>query len=569
MLRVRYPLTPVSDGDKCTPGARCLTPGTDAALSRRSFLDGSVSGIACLMLGLHRRADALQSSSPNPGSTHSTDELAFLSIQAASQLVRSRKISPVELTRTCLARIEALNPSLNAFITVTAESALQDAQRAESDVHHGRWRGPLHGIPVALKDLIDTVGVRTTGASALFKDRIPEEDATVVKRLKDAGAVLLGKLNMHEFAYGGTSVASFYGRVSNPWDLERIAGGSSGGSAAAVAAGLCYAALGSDTGGSIREPAALCGIVGLKPTYGRVSTRGVIPLSWSLDHIGPMTRTAIDSAIVLQTIAGYDPDEIASQDQPVGRYVETMRIGRDRLRIGIPREFFYADVAPEIQAALNRALGVLEAIGAKTADVPLEVSKDRSVIRAEAYAYHAEYVRKSPELYLPETLGKLQMGAGIDGPTYIRARRDLDRLRRSTLSVFSTVDFLLTPTTPIIAPKASDYPSTLEGALALDGTLLRNTRPFNMFGLPTLSIPCGLTTAGLPVGLQISAPPWQEQRLLALARAFQEATDWHTRRPPLRHAPAQPAQTWIESRLIASPVLRKDALSSAEKSSTV
>jgi aspartyl-tRNA(Asn)/glutamyl-tRNA(Gln) amidotransferase subunit A len=509
-----------------------MTRTGGASLSRRSFLDASLISIAGLMLGLEEGAAAVSQSSARGRPAYPAGDLAFLSVQEASALVRSKKVSPVELTRACLARIEALNPALNAFITVTAESALVEAHRAESEVQHGRWRGPLHGIPIALKDLIDTAGVRTTGASALFKDRIPQEDATVVKRLKAAGAVRLGKLNMHEFAYGGTSVPSFYGRVSNPWDLQRITGGSSGGSAAAVAAGLCYAALGSDTGGSVREPAALCGIVGLKPTYGRVSTRGVIPLSWSLDHIGPMTRTVIDSAIVLQTIAGYDPDEVTSQDRAVGNYLEPLRKSRGRLRIGIPRKFFYADLDPEIQSAVDQALKVLVAVGAEVTDVPLEVSTDRTVIRAEAYTYHAEFIAKNPELYLPETLAKLRMGASIDGPTYIRARQDLDRLRRSMLSVFSTIDFLLTPTTPVVAPKASDYPSTFEGALALDGTLLHNTRAFNIFGIPTISIPCGITRAGLPIGLQISGPPWQEQRVLALARAFEEATDWHTRRPP-------------------------------------
>jgi aspartyl-tRNA(Asn)/glutamyl-tRNA(Gln) amidotransferase subunit A len=432
----------------------------------------------------------------------------------------------------CLARIEALNPSLNAFITVTAESAMAEAQRAESEVQHGRWRGPLHGIPIALKDLIDTAGVKTTAASALFKDRVPQEDATVVVRLKEAGAVLLGKLNMHEFAYGGTSMTSYYGRVSNPWDLERIAGGSSGGPAAAVAAGLCYAALGSDTGGSIREPAAFCGIVGLKPTYGRVSNRGVIPLVSSLDHIGPMTRTVADSAIMLQVIAGYDPAEVTSQDRPVGQYLEAMRKSQGRFRIGVPREFFYANLDPQVQAAIDQALAVIATVGGEPRDVPLEVSTDRTLFRAEAYTYHADYIAKTPELYLPETLGKLKLGAGIDGPSYIRARRDLDRLRRSTLNVFSSVDLLVTPTTPVSPPKASDYPSTFDAVLALDGLLLHNTRPFNMYGFPTISVPCGMTSAGLPIGLQISGPPWEEQRVLGLARAFQEATDWHTRRPP-------------------------------------
>jgi aspartyl-tRNA(Asn)/glutamyl-tRNA(Gln) amidotransferase subunit A len=500
--------------------------------SRRSFLDASLAGAAGLALNLHGSTASAASASPDRKSARLPDDLAFISIEEASALVKSKQVSPVELTRACLARIEALNPRLNAFITVTAESALADAQRSEHEVQHGRWRGPLHGIPIALKDLIDTAGVKTTAASALFKDRIPQEDASVVVRLKEAGAVLLGKQNLHEFAYGGTSVPSYYGRVSNPWDNERIAGGSSGGPAAAVAAGLCYAALGTDTGGSIREPAAFCGIVGLKPTYGRVSNRGVIPLAWSLDHVGPLTRTVVDSAIVLQAIAGYDRNEISSQDRPAGEYLEAMRKNHGRLRIGVPREFFYSNLDPDIQAAIDQALAVLVRVGGETRDVPLEVSKDRTVVRAEAYTFHAEYIAKTPELYIPETLGKLQLGAGIDGQSYIRARRDLDRLRRSTLSVFSSVDLLVTPTTPVSAPKASDYPSTLDGALALDGSLLRNTRPFNMYGFPTISVPCGMTSAGLPIGLQIAGPPWEEQRLLELARAYQEATDWHTRRPP-------------------------------------
>jgi aspartyl-tRNA(Asn)/glutamyl-tRNA(Gln) amidotransferase subunit A len=490
-------------------------------VSRRTFLGASLAGAAGLMLGLDARAAA-----------GSTDTPAFLSIHEAATQLRARKLSPVELTRACLARIQALNPPLNAFITITGDSALAQAQQAESEIMHGRWRGPLHGIPVALKDLIDTAGVRTTAASALFEDRIPEQDAAVVERLKAAGAVLLGKLNMQEFAYGATSVPSYYGRVCNPWDLTRIAGGSSGGPAAAVAAGLCLAALGSDSGGSIREPAAFCGIVGLKPTYGRVSTRGVLPLAWSLDHVGPMTRTVQDAAIVLAAIAGYDPEDPASVDRPVGSYAEPAGRSRNPLRVGLPREFFFANLDPEVQAATDEALRVLMTLGAEIRDVPLEVSTDRTVIRAEAYAYHAGYIARDPDLYFPETLAKLRSGADIDSPSYIRARRDLDRLRRSTLNVFSSVDLLVTPTTPLLATRALDYPSTFEGAVALDASILRNTRPFNMYGLPTISIPCGLSSSGLPIGLQVSGPPWEEQRVLALAQAFQQATDWHTRRPP-------------------------------------
>jgi aspartyl-tRNA(Asn)/glutamyl-tRNA(Gln) amidotransferase subunit A len=462
------------------------------------------------------------------------DEIAFQSVLSTSALVKSKKVSPVELTHACLRRIEAQNPSLNAFITVTADSALADAKAAEAEVQRGGWRGPLHGIPIALKDMIDTAGIRTTGASALFKDRIPHTDAAVVERLRRAGAILLGKLNMQEFAYGGTSVPSHYGPVRNPWDLQCIAGGSSGGSAAAVAAVLCYAALGSDTGGSIREPAAFCGVVGMKATYGRVSNRGVIPLASSLDHIGPLTRTVEDCAVVLEAISGYDPHDVTSEDRPVERYHDPVAQDLGRVRIGIPREFFYADLHPEVESAINHALDVLTALGAEPREVSLSVSTDRTVFRAEAFAYHAEHIAQSPHLYQPETLAKMRLGASIDTRTYINARRHLMELRHGMAALFSAVDVLVTPTAPVPSPRLSDYPATFEGVLAMEGSsILRNTRPFNMFGIPTITVPCGMTQGGLPVGLQISGPPWQERRTLAVARAYESASSWHARPPPL------------------------------------
>src|SRR5881296_3650415 len=286
----------------------------------------------------------MQSSSPKR-------DLALLSLTELSELIRSRKVSPVEVTRSILDRIEKLNPAYNAYITVTRDVAMKSAQEAESEIQQKKWRGPLHGIPIALKDLFDTAGIKTTAGSAVFKDRVPQQDAEVVRRLKAAGAVLLGKNNMHEFAYGGTSLVSHFGAVHNPWDLSRIAGGSSGGSAAAVAAQLCFGSLGSDTGGSIRQPAGYCGIVGLKPTYGRVSTSGVIPLAWSLDHLGPITRTAMDAALMLQVIAGYDTQDTASVDVPVPNYVATIAAATSSLRLGIPRAYFYEALHPEIQAA--------------------------------------------------------------------------------------------------------------------------------------------------------------------------------------------------------------------------
>src|SRR5713101_2871475 len=292
-----------------------------------------------------------------------------MGIREIAEQFRKGSLSPVELTTDCLARIERLNPKLNAFITVTAESALAAARQAEVEIRRGDWRGPLHGIPLALKDLIDMAGVRTTGASLLFKDRVPAEDAEIVRRLKAAGAVLLGKLNLHEFAYGGSSVISYFGPVRNPWNLDYSPGGSSGGSAAAVAAQLCYGAIGSDTGGSVRQPAGYCGVVGLKPTYGRVSTRGVIPLSWSLDHLGPMTRTVKDAALMLQVIAGYDAQDTTSIDVPVPDYAATIAAGTSSLRLGILRAYFYEALHPEIQAAMEAALSVLKTLTRTQRDI--------------------------------------------------------------------------------------------------------------------------------------------------------------------------------------------------------
>jgi len=465
-------------------------------------------------------------------STRADRELAFLSIERASALVKSRQVSPVEITRACLGRIEALNPSVNAFITVTAEAALEQAGIAETELRHGGWRGPLHGIPIALKDMIDTAGMRTTAASALYRNRIPERDAAVVERLRRAGAVLIGKLNMQEFAYGGTSVPSAYGPTRNPWRLECIAGGSSGGSAAAVAAGLCYASLGTDTGGSIREPAAFCGVVGLKATYGRVSTRGVIPLAPSLDHVGPLARTAGDCALVLGAIAGYDAADITTENMPLELAPHPMDFSS--VRIGVARDFFFAGLHPQIEEAVTRALAVLGSLGAQTREIALEVSTDRTVFRSEAFAFHAAHLAATPELYLPETRKKLELGAGIDAHTYIAARRELAEMRRRIAGLFATVDVLVTPTAPVAAPRLADYPQTFEDVLALEGgSVLRNTRPFNMYGIPTLTLPCGLTSEGLPIGLQLAGPPWQERRLFALASAYQAATSWHEAMPAL------------------------------------
>lgn len=468
------------------------------------------------------------------GQAPPADDLAWLSLADASERVRRRNVSPVDLTRACLERIERLNPRLNAFITVTAAQALAEARAAESEILKGRWRGPLHGIPLALKDLIDTAGIRTTAASAIFADRVPKEDAEVVRRLKAAGAVMLGKLNMHEFAYGDSSALSHYGPVRNPWDTSRIAGGSSGGSAAAVAAGLCYVALGSDTGGSIRQPAAYSGIVGLKPTYGLVSTRGVIPLSWSLDHIGPMCRRVADAALALQPIAGYDPLDTTSLATTPPDYASALQQTVSTMRLGIPRAVFYEGLDPEIERAVDQALQVLRGLTASMRDVQLPPYKTLPVVGAEAYAFHAPYFTKTPERYQPMTRRRLAAGASVTAAAYIEGRRELDRLRRAVHAVFNDVDLLVTPTTP-------NFPMTLDAAIADPGTppaggvapSLRNTQPFDIYGLPSLSLPCGFSTSGLPIGLSISGPHLGEGTVLALAHAYEQATEWHLRRPPL------------------------------------
>jgi aspartyl-tRNA(Asn)/glutamyl-tRNA(Gln) amidotransferase subunit A len=468
--------------------------------------------------------------------------VGHLSLSEASPLLRAKKVSPVELTHECLNRIERLNPRLNAFITITADSALAEARHAEAEIQKGHWRGPLHGIPIALKDLIDTNGVRTTAASAVIKDRIPTADAEIVRRLKAAGAVFLGKLNLHEYAYGGSSAISHFGPVRNPWNLDYSPGGSSGGSAAAVAAHLCYAAIGTDTGGSIRQPAAYCGIVGLKPTYGRVSTSGVIPLSWSLDHLGPITRTCLDAALMLQVIAGYDPDDTGSIDAPVPNYISTIGRSTSSLRLGIPRAYFYEALDPEIQVTTEAALLVLKRITASLQDMPPLASDATysswmdpyvAIITAEAYAYHKESIASSSELYQAPTLRRLRVGADVATSTYIQSRRQLDRIRRSIGNVFKNIDLVITPTARVPPFAIADLQGDPNTTRARELSMLHNTRPLNFPGLPTISVPCGFTRTGLPIGMQITGPAGSEATVLRLAYAYEQTTEWHKRKPNL------------------------------------
>jgi aspartyl-tRNA(Asn)/glutamyl-tRNA(Gln) amidotransferase subunit A len=452
-------------------------------------------------------------------------------LAAAGRALRAREISSLELTDSFLSRITSLNPALNAFITVTADTARAEAKRADDELARGTDRGALHGIPLALKDLFDTRGVRTTAGSKFFRDRIPSDDAAVTARLRDAGAVLLGKLNMHEWAFGVTNDNPHFGPTRNPWDLDRIPGGSSGGSAAAVAARMCLGAMGSDTGGSIRLPSALCGVTGLKPTFGRVSLFGVIPLSWSMDHAGPIAQTAEDCALLLQGIAGYDPRDPAAVDAPVPDYSAALHQSLAGIRLAAPSGYFAAEVDSEVLDAVQVATRVLAAGGAAINQKEMEFAGDmfqtnRAVLNAEAAAFHRERMETGAADFGADVLARLRLGAAISTPEYVRARRHQLELRRALEIYFSDVDLLATPTTRVVAPRfGSD-------ALAMSQHLTPFTAPFNLAGFPAISLPCGLNREGLPIGLQLVARPWAEALLLRAAHQYQLATDWHKRQPP-------------------------------------
>lgn len=483
-------------------------------ITRRDFMGTSLATVALM-------------ATPR-GSSATTDVTGWTLGQAAAA-VRSKAVSPVELTRACLDRIAALNPRLNAFITVAAEQALAQARERESEISRGQWRGPLHGIPLALKDNIDTAGVRTTAAAKAFANRIPAADAEVVRRLDASGAIVLGKLNMDECAYGVTSTTGCFGAVQNPWQAGYIAGGSSGGPAAAVAARLCYGALGTDTGGSIRQPAAYCGIVGLKPSYGLVSARGLIPLSWSLDHVGPLCRTAGDAAVLLQAIAGFDPQDPASVDSPPANYAQALELKTRRLRLGRPRTMYFEYLDPEIDSAVNTAIGVLRGLTAGVQDIEMPAIPSLELLFVEANAYFSPAVQADPGGFSPGIHALVEMGGRISAAKYSEAKQRLQIVRHAVRQVFNDVDLIVTPTTP-------NMPVTIEASAAAPpprGPPLtaRNTTPFNIYGLPTVSVNCGFSRSGLPIGLQISGPPLGDATVLALAQAYQRHTDWHLRRP--------------------------------------
>src|SRR3989441_5208524 len=460
-------------------------------------------------------------------------DLHWLSIAEAAELIAAHKLSPVELTEALLRRIEALEGCVNAFITVDGDAAMAAARTAADEITKGVARGPLHGVPVALKDIFGVAGVRMTAGSKILAENAASEDAAATARLKAAGAVILGKLNLHEFAFGATGVTPHYGAARSPWALERIPGGSSSGSGAWVAAGECAAALGTDTGGSIRIPASLCGIVGLKPTYGRVSKRGVLPLSWSLVHVGPMTRTVEDAAIVLQAIAGRDAGDASTAEEPVPDYPKMLRQGVQGLRIGVPKQFFFQNVDPEVESAVQSAIGLLADMGAIPIEVDIPLISEipggvTAIMLPEALAYHQKWMSERPADYGDDVRYRLELGASFLAVHYVQAQR----LREMAVAawreeVFPKVDLIVTPTTPITARPIE------EGDLQVTFNLIRFTNPLNFLGVPAISIPCGFTGEGLPVWLQLVGRWWDEATVLRAAYAYEQSTDWHERRPPI------------------------------------
>jgi aspartyl-tRNA(Asn)/glutamyl-tRNA(Gln) amidotransferase subunit A len=450
-----------------------------------------------------------------------------LTIEAASESVRRKAISPVELTKACLSSIERLNPRLNAFITVTAEQALRKARVLESEVQNGGWRGPLHGIPIALKDIIDTAGVRTSAGSAVFKDRVPQQDAEVVRRLLNAGAIVLGKLNTAEFAFSPTSAISYFGPVRNPWNPEYDAGGSSSGAGAAVAARLCFAAIGTDTGGSIRIPAARCGVTGLRPTYGRVSTTGVIPQFWSYDTVGPICRSVHDIAVVLAATAGYDAADPASVRTPVADYIAAANGRTRRFRIGVPRAGFFDDLDAEVERAVAEAVSMLRSQVKTVIEVRLPPIPEMS-FGCEPWSYHERLIADNASLYNPIIRERFLREAGKCGAAYSEAKRRLELARRSIEPVFADADVLITPT-------IARLPKTLSQALQDEShhsfAAARNTVPFSTWGLPAMSVPCGFSSSGLPIGLQIVGARFREVDVVSLGHAYEQVSEWHRRRP--------------------------------------
>ena len=514
------------------------------ALTRRDF--SRLLGGTIVLAPFASQVSWAEAPTPDAG-------LVTLTLTEASARIHARTVTSTQLTEAMLARIAVYQPKVNAYITVMREQALTQAAVLDAEARAGNFRGPLHGIPISLKDNIDTAGTRTTAASPMFKDRIPTEDADIVRRLKLAGAIILGKLNLHEFAVGCTGDVSYFGPTRNPWSLERVSGGSSAGSGAALSADLCFGALGTDTGGSIRVPSAWCGVVGLKPTVGLVSIRGIIPCSAPLDHCGPMARTVEDAALLLNQMVGFDSKDIYSVQRPGYEagpedYVAGMKQPVSGFKLGLP-DSFYDHIDPEIEPAITAAIAVLTKLTAGVAShAPLLSIPPAIGDLGEADAYHADLVEHYGNNYMPPTRNRMNTpGAPGSRPASTaadsgRAHENLATIRRAIDAGFQGIDVVVVPTVRFLPPKIN---SSLVQEMAGNTRKLKvyeffegsspcgNTSPFDGYGVPAISIPCGFSKSGMPIGLMIAGPHFAESKVLAVAYAYQQATDWHLKKPPL------------------------------------
>ncbi|ROO28177.1 amidase [Salinisphaera orenii] len=463
------------------------------------------------------------------------NDILSLSATKLGQKIKAGDISPVDAVDACLARIDATEPKLNAYVRVLADEARAAAKQAEKEIAAGQWKGPLHGVPVALKDLYDLADVPTTASSRVRENWTPNADSAAAERLKAAGAIVLGKTHTHEFAYGIVTPTT-----RNPWDTERTPGGSSGGSGATVASAGAFMAMGSDTGGSIRIPAGLCGTVGLKPTFGRVSRAGITSLSWGLDHAGPLTRTVEDAATCLQVLAGYDPRDPGSVDEPVPDYSAGLRDGIKGLRVGVPTNYFFDQLDAEVEAAVRKAYEQLESLGAELVDVALPmpeqiVAVEFAILLPEASDYHRQMLRDSAHLYNDDVRVMLEAGEFVPATTYIRAQRVRNLLQQEFRKLYDKVDVIVAPSVAATAVTAGTesitWPDGSEEPLISAYT--RFSLPGNVTGLPAMSVPCGFTENGLPIGFQAIGRPFDESTVLRLGAAYEAATDWHQRRPDI------------------------------------
>jgi aspartyl-tRNA(Asn)/glutamyl-tRNA(Gln) amidotransferase subunit A len=463
-------------------------------------------------------------------------DLCYKTAHGLSKLIRAKEVSPVEVFQAYLDRINDTDATLNSFISYPGEEALQSAQLAEREILAGHYRGPLHGIPVGLKDIFYVKDVKNTAGSKIFDGFVPSYDSTVAALLRAGGAVLMGKLNLHQFAFGPTGLNEDYGNMHNPWDIERLAGGSSGGSGSAVASGQLPLALGTDTGGSVRIPASLCGITGLKPTYGRISRYGVVPLAWSFDHVGPMTRNVWDSAMMLDVIAGRDVKDPSSSLKPVDHYVKSLTGEVKGLRLGVPKEYFELPLDPAIEKAIKDAIGVFNGLGVEIKEVSWPIYQHSAnistpMIYAEAAEYHRDLLRKYADKYDPSIRWRVETGLFISGSDYLNASRARAKYTTESLALFDEVDLLIGPTIPVIAPRIKEDQVTIKQQLmGVIPALTQYTRAFNLTGFPALTVPCGFSE-GMPIGMQLAGRPFDEARILNAGYAYQQLTDWHRRRP--------------------------------------